>query len=312
MKNKLINNFEVILLFLIVLITIILTDNWQTSKPLSGNYSETDLVKKVEAIQDASAQGPETDPEALAGEANLDMVVGFAKEFTQVDVPEPDPEADSEITSGGADGPDSPADGADAVGSDGLPAGSVDDFILVDTSSIPAFANQTRLIDPLGIVLHWTGGEYSDGLGMAQAMGGRRDSACPNGCSVQLTIDKEGNIYQLKNDVNTRMIHACGVNNTTIGIEIESSSKNNAAALEEELLNNQAQYDAVVKAVSALLVKFPNISRHTYDAGNGEGIIGHLETAATHPGCAGKADPGAAYMQKVRADIAQRFQPRRQ
>lgn len=154
-------------------------------------------------------------------------------------------------------------------------------------------------ITPKAVILHWTVGDYDSPETLIQTMASRTDETHPTGRAVQLTIDKEGKVYQLSEALDTRPRQSMADdswNDVSIGIEIESSTfENDPAPYEAELIGNATQYQAVVKVVAELVQKF-NIST-TADVNTKSGIFGH------HEANPGSLDVGDAYVQKIRSDV---------
>jgi lysophospholipase L1-like esterase len=162
-------------------------------------------------------------------------------------------------------------------------------------------------ITPKAIILHWTVGDYDSPETLIQNMANRTDPKThPDGRAVQLTIDKEGKVYQLSESLDTKprqSMEDSTWNDVSIGIEIESSSfegtdavkDNPSAPYEAELLGNTTQYQAVVKVVSELVAKY-SIST-TADVNTKSGIFGH------HEANPGSLDVGDAYVKKVRDNV---------
>lgn len=156
-----------------------------------------------------------------------------------------------------------------------------------------------RTITPTAIVLHWTGGSQTVDETIAALAS---NNACgTGGCSVQLTIDAQGTIWQLTDPINTLTAHAAGINDKSIGIEISSAGPSVEAA-EASILGNQTQKQSVINAVVSLMNQF-NIQLDP-DIEGKKGLLGHYETdAASYGGQNGKSDPGRIYMAEIRAAV---------
>ncbi|TXG76284.1 hypothetical protein E6P97_03805 [Patescibacteria group bacterium] len=153
-------------------------------------------------------------------------------------------------------------------------------------------------IEPSAIILHWTAGEYATPQDLVGTLNSRDRS-------VQLTVDKEGKVYQLAQTLETRPVQSMedqGWNDVSIGIEIESGSfgETDYDAYENDLLGNDVQFQKVVAVVKDLMAKY-NIPNEVNTAEK-RGIFGHLEANAT------SKDPGPNYIKKVRDTIGQNGQ----
>lgn len=132
-------------------------------------------------------------------------------------------------------------------------------------------------------------------------------------CSVQLTIDPKGNVYQLTSRLDVVTENIINFNNADIGIEIMGSGQ-------QALLNNDTQFKAVVAVVAQLMNQY-NI-KMVEDFKNKAGLMGHMECdqwSQNHLGqrfqgiysgdvvgsTDGHQDPGDQYMSKVRAAVQQ-------
>ena len=136
-------------------------------------------------------------------------------------------------------------------------------------------------------------------------------------CSVQLTIDPKGNVYQLTSSLDVVTENIINFNNADIGIEIMGAD-------EQALLNNSTQFQAVVNTVVQLMKQY-NI-KMVEDFSNKSGLMGHIEAdnwSQAHLGNAFKGiyssdtvkttgshqDPGLQYMSKVRAAVGPALGP---
>lgn len=144
-------------------------------------------------------------------------------------------------------------------------------------------------IDPTGIVLHWTGGSPSQSVeDFVAGIGGRRDDACPDGCSVQFYVDGSGSVYQLVDPINTLTAHAAGANDCCIGIEIAGTGA-------IDLLGNNTQKTNVARLVHyiAQLFSIPT-SAEAVDVDSRIGILSHHLISPDR-----KQDVGDEYHQEI-------------
>lgn len=72
---------------------------------------------------------------------------------------------------------------------------------------------------PRMIVLHWTAGVASDPMRVVNAMRARKGALTPDGLSVHYVIGKTGQVLQTAS-LDRRCLHAGGVNDSSIGIEV--------------------------------------------------------------------------------------------
>lgn len=72
---------------------------------------------------------------------------------------------------------------------------------------------------PRMIVLHWTAGVASDPVRVVNAMRARKGALTPDGLSVHYVIGKTGQVLQTAS-LDRRCLHAGGVNDSSIGIEV--------------------------------------------------------------------------------------------
>jgi hypothetical protein len=160
---------------------------------------------------------------------------------------------------------------------------------------------------PTMIGLHYTAGHEQTAQDLISSL--RSNKSCgPEGCSIQMTVDPNGNIYQLTSRLDVITGNIINFNDADIGIEIMGPNQ-------DALLANQAQFNAVVSLVAQLMQKY-NIQMQQ-DFLNKAGLMGHMECDAwsdshkgTHfsgqysgetvKGTDGHKDPGSIYMSKVR------------
>lgn len=167
----------------------------------------------------------------------------------------------------------------------------VEGSALASAQQVNAFTGTQ--IEPSAIILHWTAGEYDTPEELVATLRSRDRS-------VQLTIDKQGKVYQLSQTLETRPHQSMADdewNDVSIGVEIESGNfgESDFAAYENDLLSNEVQYQKVLEVVKDLMDKY-NIPNES-DTNEKRGVFGHLEANAS------SRDPGANYMKKVRDDL---------
>lgn len=153
-------------------------------------------------------------------------------------------------------------------------------------------------ITPTAIVLHWTAYQYKDAQDLVNTLRSRVEAGFPKGRAVQLTVDKQGQVHQLAESLETRPIQTFNDpswNDSTIGIEIQSISTTDTAAAAQDLLSNPVEYQAVLGVVRELMAKY-NI-QNVVDIPGRKGILGHYDIPSTN------SDPGLAYMTKIRDDL---------
>ena len=178
-----------------------------------------------------------------------------------------------------------------------------------------SFGNADGLMghQPTMIGLHYTAGneqtvdelvnDLSDPTGV---------KGCNRSCSVQLTVDPKGNVYQLTSRLDVITENIINFNDADIGIEIMGLD-------ESALLNNKTQFDAVTALVTQLMQKY-HIDM-VQDYSHKKGLMGHIECdnwSQAHLGDHFKGiysgdspvqstdshtDPGATYMSKVRGVV---------
>ncbi len=158
-----------------------------------------------------------------------------------------------------------------------------------------------REINPSAIVLHWTGGGYSNPNQLIQTLRSRVEPPeYPRGRAVQLTVDTSGTAYQLSESLKTKPIQTVpggedgDWNLHSIGIEIESEATSISGA-KAELLGNEVQYQKVLTLVRQLMSQFG--IQNVANEAEFKGIFGHHEINS------GNSDPSPEYMQKIRADL---------
>lgn len=157
----------------------------------------------------------------------------------------------------------------------------------IDDSKKDTFKG-SGLIDPTGIVLHWTGGDANRTVDEFIA-DIKSNKACGDaGCSVQFYIDGSGKIYQLVDPINTKTAHAAGANDCCIGIEIGGRGA-------ADLLSNPAQQQSVVN-LSAYLVDMFDMQIEP-DVPALKGILSHHITPKGVEN--GKQDVGDEYHQAI-------------
>lgn len=157
---------------------------------------------------------------------------------------------------------------------------------------------QTLSINPLMIVLHWTGAKtFSstfNAFNHAKLAGDRKNLVGASNLNVssQFLIDRDGTIYRLMPE-NYFARHVIGLNYCAIGVENVGS---------EDFPLTDAQLKANEQLVRYLAAKY----KIQY-------LIGHYEYTAfkstplwkeTDPNYqTGKTDPGADFMQRIRANV---------
>lgn len=207
------------------------------------------------------------------------------------------------------------------------PAGDSGDSGCANTATTPqvniikhdVFGNGDGLMghQPTMIGLHYTEGNPQtpdDVVSMLKDPSGTKGcNHVTHSCSVQLTIDPKGNVYQLTSRLDVITENIINFNNADIGIEIMGSGP-------QALLNNQQQFNAVVATVVQLMNQY-NI-QEVEDFENKAGLMGHFECdnwsqdhlgqhfQGTYKGDVVEStdnhqDPGAAYMSKVRDAVKQ-------
>lgn len=168
---------------------------------------------------------------------------------------------------------------------------------------------------PTMIGLHYTEGNpqtVDDVVSMLKDPTGVKGcSHITHSCSVQLTIDPKGNVYQLTSRLDVITENIINFNNADIGIEIMGSGQ-------QALLSNDVQFKAVVATVAQLMQQY-NI-KMVEDFSHKAGLMGHMECDSwsqahlgqhfkgTYAGDTvqstdGHQDPGDQYMSKVRAAV---------
>lgn len=109
-------------------------------------------------------------------------------------------------------------------------------------------------ITPKGITLHWWGDSThgQDINTLVSALRGN-PSCGDGGCSVQLGITADGQVYQMTNSLTDLTSHAAGGNHTTIGIEIGGTDSDFGAA---GIKKYPAKFNAVVNTIKYLVKKY--------------------------------------------------------
>jgi len=107
-------------------------------------------------------------------------------------------------------------------------------------------------ITPKAITLHWWGGNGNGIDSLASAL--RGNNTCGSGgCSVQIGITKEGEVYQMTRNLTDLTYHAKGANSTSIGIEIEGGP---ADFGKDGIAKYPKKFEAVVATVKYLMKKY--------------------------------------------------------
>lgn len=178
-----------------------------------------------------------------------------------------------------------------------------------------SFGNADGLMghNPTMIGLHYTAGNEQTVDDVVNALADPTGAKhCNKNCSVQLTVDPKGNVYQLTSRLDVITENIINFNDADIGIEIMGPNEN-------ALLNDKAQFDAVTALVTQLMQQY-NIPM-TKDFTDKTGLMGHVECdqwSQAHLGTRFKGiykndppvestdshtDPGETYMNKVRAVV---------
>jgi hypothetical protein len=162
-----------------------------------------------------------------------------------------------------------------------------------------SFPNRTDKFTPTALAIHYSETRTSDGIdGLVSAL--KSNSTCEGGCAVQVGIDGDGKVYQLTRTLDTTGAHIYNFNHNAIGIEVIGMN-------EQQLLDNQAQFDAVV-AASVKIMKQYNIQVEP-ELDSKKGLVGHFECDlwSRSKGLRedGHTDPGSRYMNKVRQAVKQ-------
>lgn len=166
-------------------------------------------------------------------------------------------------------------------------------FIRNDLGFLEAHVFDSNTIIPRSrlsaLVVHWTAGIYDNGVyGLLDVL--QNNATCgSDGCSVQLFADRDGEIFQLTKPLNTQTNHAYGANSRSVGLEIEGRG-------EDDLLSNDRQYKGVLKALL--------IVRDYWDIPERDNVAKKQGTLAHYELDPEKQDPGEAYMQQLREDMA--------
>lgn len=146
-----------------------------------------------------------------------------------------------------------------------------------------------------GITLHWWGSQYGKGIRPLVDALESNPSCGSGGCSVQLGITSQGEVYQLTRNLNDLTYHAIGANKTTIGIEIEGGPKEFG---KDGIEKYPEKFEAVVKTVKYLMKKYDIKVEGAVSCGDVEGIHAHLEYNKC-PGAGGKDDIDNYYFNEV-------------
>lgn len=207
---------------------------------------------------------------------------------------------------GGAGGGGGAAGAASCPGTTGGP---------VNIIKHDAFGNADGLMghQPTMIGLHYTGSNEQTVDQLVQDLSDPTGAKhCNRSCSVQLTVDPKGNVYQLTSSLDVITENIINFNDADIGIEVMGAD-------EQTLLNNTVQYNAVVSVVAQLMKQY-NI-KMVEDFSNKAGLMGHMECDAwsqahlgsnfggiySHDpsvkGTDSHTDPGSTYMSKVRSAV---------
>ncbi|MBI2798413.1 N-acetylmuramoyl-L-alanine amidase [Candidatus Saccharibacteria bacterium] len=154
-------------------------------------------------------------------------------------------------------------------------------------------------INVSSIVVHYTAGQSADGASFVNAI--KSNKSCgPQGCSVQVWISDQGQVYQLVDPLNTFTENVNDFNKHSIGIEIDGADEN-------EVMNNSVQFGAVITTIKDLMEIFNIKNEMVCAEPNSKGIFGHMEANDCMnpvPG-QGHRDPGANYMAKIRQALGQ-------
>ncbi len=140
-------------------------------------------------------------------------------------------------------------------------------------------------IEPTAIVLHWTAEIYDNVHHFVKSIDA-------SGASVQFFIDRHGHTWQLSSPLAARTAHAEGVNEQTVGIEIEGRG-------EGDLLHNQSQLEAVIATVEWLTARF-NIPLES-QPWQLAGVLGHdqIDGSRHDKDYDGKIDVGPRYRHRI-------------
>ncbi|OGL30656.1 hypothetical protein A3F37_03470 [Candidatus Saccharibacteria bacterium RIFCSPHIGHO2_12_FULL_41_12] len=146
-----------------------------------------------------------------------------------------------------------------------------------------------------GITLHWWGSQYGSGIRPLVSALSSNPSCGSGGCSVQLGITSDGEVYQLTKNLNDLTYHAIGANKTTIGIEIEGGPGEFG---KKGIERYPEKFEAVVKTVKYLMKKYDIEVEGSVNCGDVSGIHAHLEYNKC-PGAGGKDDIDDYYFKEV-------------
>ncbi len=157
-------------------------------------------------------------------------------------------------------------------------------------------------ITPKGITLHWWGTNTDsykgNGIQTLVSWLGGNSSCGAGGCSVQVGITKEGEVYQMTRDLLDLTYHAKGGNSTTIGIEIEGGPGDFG---KDGIAKQPKKYAAVVATVKALMEKYNIPLEGVIECDNVSGVHSHKDLAKC--GNQGKTDIDNYYFDQVIKDI---------
>jgi len=167
---------------------------------------------------------------------------------------------------------------------------------------------------PTMIGVHYTAGSEQTVQDVISSLGDPTGSKhCNRSCSVQLTVDPKGNVYQLTSRLDVITENIINFNDADIGIEIMGNN-------EQTLLSNQVQYKAVVSLVAQLMQQYNIKVEEGFNSK--AGLMGHMECDSWSQGHLGQSfsgiysgetvnstdshsDPGATYMSNLRAAVGQ-------
>lgn len=195
--------------------------------------------------------------------------------------------------------------GVDGLGSTGSVSASVcGSSSTVSVSGVeikqlsPYLSSPGGKVKPKGITLHWWGNNGSGGIDSLSSYLKSNKSCGAGGCSVQLGITKEGEVYQMTKDLLDLTYHAKGANSTTIGIEIEGGPKDFG---KEGIEKYPKKYIAVVATVKMLMEKYDIPIEGAISCDNISGIHSHKDLASC--GNVGKIDIDDYYFNQVIKDV---------
>ncbi|HET7529281.1 MAG TPA: phage tail tip lysozyme [Candidatus Saccharimonadales bacterium] len=142
---------------------------------------------------------------------------------------------------------------SDSCGSGAVTNVSPDPGFKINKLSDPLSTPGGQIV-PKGITLHWWG-DITHGQDINTLVSALRgNTSCGSGgCSVQIGITADGQVYQMTNSLTDLTYHATGANNTTIGIEIGGTDSDFGAA---GIKKYPAKFNAVVNTVKFLVKKY--------------------------------------------------------